>query len=216
MSKPPHIRTRVKVCGVTSAEDAAAAVALGVDALGLNCVPSSPRFVPPDGLARIASAVPAWVSLALVFQNPTQRQVEQALALLPHALCQFHGEEPPGFCRGFGRPYVKTVPPELMGDAAHMQEWHPGATLLLDQAGGGSGQPLDWAAIAPPQRPWALAGGLGPENAAQAMAVLSPWGLDLSSGVESSPGVKDAALMAELMRVVAREDGRRQEAGDGG
>lgn len=204
----PMTRTRVKICGITRPEDGAMAAALGADALGLVFYPPSPRFVALETAQRIVAALPPFVATVGLFVNAEPAAVRAVLSLIPLALLQFHGDEQPDDCAAFGLPYLKAVP---MGAGAVVQDYEQrfatAAGLLLDSHGGeqtgGSGQGFDWAQI-PTERhkPLILAGGLHPGNVAAAIRQVQPWAVDVSSGVETAKGIKDAELMRAFLRGV--------------
>lgn len=201
-------RVRVKFCGITRAEDARAAVALGADAIGLVFYAGSPRAVTlPQALA-VVSALPPFIARVGLFVDPRPEEVEMVLRVGGVDVLQFHGDEAPEFCRHFGRPYIKAlrVRPEM--DVRAAAEHHPdAAAVLLDthQEGlpGGTGKVFDWALV--PQhlpRPVILAGGLTPVNVAAAICRVRPYAVDVSGGIESAPGVKDAGLMRAFLHEV--------------
>ena len=201
-------RTRVKICGITRPEDGAMAAALGADALGLVFYPPSPRFVALETAQRIVAALPPFVATVGLFVNAEPAAVRAVLSLIPLALLQFHGDEQPDDCAAFGLPYLKAVP---MGAGAVVQDYEQrfatAAGLLLDSHGGeqtgGSGQGFDWARIpAERHKPLILAGGLHPGNVAAAIRQVRPWAVDVSSGVETAKGIKDAELMRAFLRGV--------------
>ena len=193
------MNVKVKICGITSAEDALAAVDAGADALGFMFYAPSPRCVTRETAAQITRQLPPFVAKVGVFLNPTVEEVRQAVAECGLDTLQFHGEEPPEFCRQFGLKALKAFRvqgPETLGVLPNYSD----ATWLLDSfvAGtrGGTGNTFNWeiAAQAVKLRGRViLAGGLTPENAAEAMRKVRPYGLDVSSGVESAPGKKDVA-----------------------
>lgn len=204
------MRVRIKVCGMTRAADVAEAARLGVDAVGLVFYPKSPRNVGIDQARELVAALPAFVTVTALFLDPDRDHVQRVLDNVRVELLQFHGGEPAEFCRGFGRPYIKAVP---MGGQVDVSEYalrHAGAAaLLLDShaAGqrGGTGMSFDWAALPKVEGPPVIvAGGLNPANVATAIRIVRPYGVDVSSGVESAPGVKDAGKMAEFVREVNR------------
>ncbi len=184
------LRTRIKICGITSLEDALAATEAGADALGFVFYPPSPRYVTPERAASICASLPPFIARVAVFANPTQEQVEQVLRAGGIDTLQFHGDESRAFCEGFARAYLKTarVRPEL--DLLNYLHPYANATgWLLDtyreDLFGGIGAAFDWSLIpAKLERPVILSGGLEPENVAAAIARLRPWGVDVSSGVE--------------------------------
>jgi len=200
--------TRVKICGITRIEDGLAAAQAGADAIGLVFVGKSPRHVTPDQAREIARALPPFISTVALFVNPTAAEVEAVLKTVRPDVLQFHGEEPPEFCRSFGVPYLKAfrVRPgvDLLQSAAlyaDAQGW------LLDAwseaAHGGTGERFDWDLIPLDlPRPTVLAGGLTPANVAEAVFKVRPWAVDVSSGVESSKGIKDAAKIAAFIKEI--------------
>jgi len=202
------LRVRVKVCGMTRSEDCAAAARLGVDAVGLVFYPKSPRHVGVEQARALVASLPAFVTVTALFLDPSQEQVQQVLDNVRVELLQFHGGEPAEFCRGFGRPYIKAVPMGSQADVAEYAHRHAGAAaLLLDShaagQGGGTGVSFDWAALPRFEGPpLILAGGLNPTNVATAIRIVRPYGVDVSSGVESKPGIKDADKMAAFVREV--------------
>lgn len=201
-------RTRVKICGITRPEDGAIAAELGVDAIGLVFYPPSPRFVDPETAQRIVATLPPLVTVVGLFVNAEPAAVRAVLSSIPLHLLQFHGDEGPEECAAFGLPYLKAVP---MGAGAQVPDYEQrfanASGLLLDSHGGqkmgGTGQGFDWTRI-PAQRkkPLILAGGLHPGNIAEAIRQVRPYAVDVSSGVESAKGVKDAELMRAFLQGV--------------
>lgn len=206
------LRTRVKICGMTRAEDARQAALLGVDAIGLVFYEKSPRHVTAPQAQSICEALPGLVSSVALFLNPEAGQVERVLKQVPVDLLQFHGTESADFCRSFERPYIKAL--GMAGNselAQQVAEYGDARGILLDSHGlgaaGGTGEAFDWSIIPEALREQIiLAGGLNLDNVAHAIQQIRPWGIDLSSGVESQPGIKDGALMAQLMNEVKRVD----------
>lgn len=200
------MRTRVKICGITRPEDGREAAELGADAIGLVFVARSPRNVELASARGICAALPPLTSTVGLFMNAEPDFVRAVLDQVPLNWLQFHGDETAEYCRSFGRPYIKALP---MGspDRVDYAAWPDASALLLDAhaAGGmgGSGQRLDWTALRPPDRPWILAGGLGPANVAEAVRSLRPTAVDVSSGVESAPGIKSGNLMNQFLRGVS-------------
>jgi phosphoribosylanthranilate isomerase len=201
-------RIRVKFCGITRAEDARTAVALGADAIGLVFYAGSPRAVTlPQAMAAVSGLPPFIVRVGL-FVDPRLEEVEMVLRLGGVDVLQFHGAEPPEFCRHFGRPYIKALRVRPQMDVRTEVEHHPdAAAVLLDthEAGvpGGTGRAFDWTLI--PRdlpRPIILAGGLTPANVAAAIRQVRPYAVDVSGGIESAPGVKDAGLMQVFLHEV--------------
>lgn len=204
--------TRVKICGITRAEDAVAAARLGADAIGLMFYPPSPRCVTLVQGRRIAAALPPFVTLVGVFVDPSPEQVRAALSQLPLHLLQFHGDEAPEFCAGFGLEYIKAARVRPGLDLVQYASRHGAARgLLLDAyvpgAHGGTGQSFDWSLI--PRDlplPLVLSGGLDASNVAEAVRRVRPWAVDVSSGVESARGIKDPARISAFIRGVRDAD----------
>lgn len=205
------MRTRIKICGLTRPDDVAAAAALGADALGFVCYPRSPRYVPSERLAELAARVPPLVTPVLLFVNAAAAEVNAALAAVPNALLQFHGDEDEAYCRQFQRPWLRAVRMAEGVDLLDCERRFPSAAGLLADAPsvayGGSGQSFDWSRV-PLRRgkPLVLAGGLTPATVAEAIARVRPWAVDVSSGVEAAPGIKDARRIEEFIAAVRAAD----------
>ena len=206
------MRTRVKICGITRCEDAAIAVDAGVDAIGLVFYEKSPRFVTLDAAAEISQSISPFVSRVALFKDAGQEQVESVLQHVEVDLIQFHGSEPAAFCESFTLPYIKAL--GMIGHERDAEFLHQGAStyasakaLLLDGhapgEAGGTGHSFDWASIASVEKPIVLAGGLNAENVKQAVETVRPYGVDVSSGVESSPGIKDKEKVMAFMQQLA-------------
>lgn len=202
------MRTRVKFCGITRPEDAAAAVRAGADAIGLVFYAHSPRHITVERAAGIARAMPPFVTVAGLFVDAPESEIAAVLDQVRLDLLQFHGDESPVACRRYGRRYIKAV---RMRDGVDLRvraaQYPDAAGLLLDawQEGvpGGTGRTFDWTRVpADVAQPLILAGGLTPDNVAQAIASARPYAVDVSGGIESLPGVKDAAKMQAFMRSV--------------
>jgi len=190
-------RTRVKLCGITRAEDGVAAALAGVDAIGLVFYPPSARWVTTTQAAEILAVLPPLVTTVGLFVDADPQQVRAVLAALPLDVLQFHGSESATYCESFGRPYIKAVAMADTDDVLAYSRQHPAArALLLDSHGGGrvggTGERFDWQRI-PPQldKPLILAGGLNPDNVAAAIRQVRPYAVDVSSGVEVTKGIKD-------------------------
>ncbi len=206
--------TRIKFCGITRVEDVRAAVDIGADALGFVFASGSPRQLDPSRFDVLLDAVPASVLPVALFRDAAAEQVAAVLARSPRLLAQFHGDETPEFCAGFGCPWWKAVPMGAIDDAA--LPIHVGALaaagcagLVFDSHGGvqtgGSGRRFEWSRIpAVLPAPLILAGGLGPETVADAVRRVRPYMVDVSSGVESAPGIKDHAKMRRFADEVFR------------
>ena len=207
-------RTRVKICGITRAEDGVAAGQAGADAIGFVFWPGSPRTVAVARARAIAAALPPFVTVVGLFVDPAPDEVRATLAALPLGLLQFHGAEPPELCRAFGRPYLKAVPVGGRATGAGLLEYaarYPDACGLLfdappsDGLPGGTGQTFDWDAL--PRdlpRPLVLSGGLTAANVGGAIRRLRPWAVDDSSGVEViGPGGKPVRGTKDPARIIA-------------
>jgi phosphoribosylanthranilate isomerase len=205
-------RTRIKICGITREQDLDAALSAGADAIGFVFYPPSPRFLDDARAAALARRVPAFVTRVGLFVNAEPATVRATLAEVPLELLQFHGEEDAAYCAQFGRPWIKAarVRPDL--DLLEFARRYPGASgLLLDayvEAYGGAGQTFDWSLI-PRQLPLPvlLSGGLHAANVGEGIRNLRPWAVDVSSGVESAKGIKDAAKIAAFVAAVKEADG---------
>ena len=202
------MQTKVKICGVTNVADALAATGAGADMIGLNFYEKSPRHVVPAQAAEIARALPPFVLKVGVFVNPTEAQVLEAVAACGLNLLQFHGDEDSAFCTQFGVMSVKAL---RVRDAESLQTLANFDTdaFLLDaysKAGlGGTGEKFNWELAVAVQKfgkPIFLAGGLTPENVADAVRQVRPFAVDVSSGVESAPGKKDAAKVRAFIAAV--------------
>ncbi|HSN17078.1 MAG TPA: phosphoribosylanthranilate isomerase [Gammaproteobacteria bacterium] len=193
---------------MTRLEDALTASRLGVDAVGLVFHPRSPRYIGIEQARTLAAGLPAFVTVTALFLDPSVEQVRQVVDNVRVELLQFHGGEPAEFCRSFNRPYVKAVPMGSHADVLEYTRRHAGAAaLLLDShsAGqsGGTGVSFDWNSLPKLDGPPViLAGGLNPSNVASAIRIVRPYGVDVSSGVETKPGIKDEAKMAAFVREV--------------
>lgn len=207
-------RTRIKICGITREEDLAAAVAAGADALGFVFYPPSPRYVTPQRAARLLAAVPAFVTRVGLFVNEPAGNVREILAQIPLDLLQFHGDEDAAYCAAFGRPWIKAARVKAGFDLLEYASAFAGAPgvcgLLLDahvEGYGGGGQTFDWSLI--PRAlplPVILSGGLHPGNVTEAVRAVRPWAVDVSSGVESARGIKDAQKITEFIAGVRNAD----------
>ena len=205
-------RTRVKICGITRLTDVEAAVAAGADALGFVFVPASRRSISVEAARHLVAKVPAFVQAVGLFTDPTVDWVETVIDQVGPDLLQFHGSETGRFCRQFGRPYIKAVSADLDDEARRgvMEEHHSARGFLIDSHAvsglGGTGHTFDWSRwprdMGRDRRPWILAGGLSPENVAEAIATLSPYAVDVSSGVEEAPGIKSSDKIHAFMRGV--------------
>jgi phosphoribosylanthranilate isomerase len=204
----PIGRTRVKICGITRVEDALAAAQAGADAIGLVFYEGSPRQVTVDQAAQIVAALPPCVTVVGLFVNAPRAEVEAVLSAVPIDLLQFHGEETPAACRGYGRRYMKAVRMREGVDlAVEAGRYADAAALLLDayvpDRHGGTGTRFDWTRVPTAlDKPVILAGGLTPDNVAQAIRQTRPYAVDVSGGVEAAKGIKDAIKMRAFVRNV--------------
>jgi phosphoribosylanthranilate isomerase len=200
--------TRVKMCGITRSQDGLVAAEAGADAIGLVFYAKSPRNVGLDQAASIVKVLPPFVTTVALFVNPQPSEVEAILRQVRPDVLQFHGEETPEFCRSFGVPYLKAARVRPQTDLLQFAAVYADAQgLLLDawsEAGhGGTGERFDWNMI--PEhlpKPIILAGGLSSANVLHAIGLVHPWAVDVSSGIEVSKGIKDAALIAAFMKEV--------------
>jgi len=204
-------RTRIKFCGLTRAEDVDVAVGLGVDFIGLVFAARSPRRLDLAQARAFRARIPAQIGAVALVMDQTGDEVRAILDQVRPDVLQFHGEEDEAYCSSFGMPYFKAV---AMGGDASTEAWAgyaSAAGLLLDShargGGGGTGRTFDWSRIPPSlDRPFLLAGGIGPDNVFDAIEAVHPWGLDVSSGIEAAPGEKDAAKMRRFVEEVRRAD----------
>lgn len=210
--------TRIKICGVTRAQDAHSAAASGADAIGLVFYPQSARAITAEQAVDIVSAVPPFVSVVALFVDEPIASIERILSLLPVDILQFHGDEPPEFCEQFDRPWVKALRvKDGLDVVAQCKRFSKARAVLLDswQEGmvGGTGKTFDWGlAQGPMPLPVVLAGGLNQDNVGEGITALRPAAVDVSGGVEVSPGIKDADRMRRFVAAVRMADqqtGRR-------
>lgn len=214
MSGDRMSRTRIKLCGLTSPDQVMLAAELGADAIGLVFYGPSPRYIETEVASRLAAGCPPFLSLTGLFVNPSVAEVEAVLDQVPLDCLQFHGDETDDFCRQFRRPWIKAVRVRPEMDIEQVLTQWPGARgLLLDawhpEHPGGTGLTFDWRLIPDAWRHRIiLAGGLTPDNVGTAIRQVSPWGVDVSGGIEHSKGKKDSALMAAFVAAVRQEDNR--------
>lgn len=201
---------RVKICGLTRPEDVRAAVESGADAIGLVFYPPSPRSVSPAQARALANEVPAFVTVVGLFVNPTREEVESVLEQVPLDLLQFHGDETPAFCAGFGRRWIKAIRVREAGEIEDaFADYRNAAGLLVDawdpERYGGTGKVFNWDLI-PQERPLPLilAGGLSSDNVSAAVEQVRPWAVDVSGGVEKDKGIKDIRKIRHFINEVHR------------
>lgn len=205
------MRTRVKICGITRPGDGVAAAQAGADAIGLVFYPKSPRYLSTERAVEIRDALPPFVQTVALFVNADAAQVAQVLGRVKPSVLQFHGDETPEFCAQFGAPFVKACRIRPGVDVVqYLQPFSRAAAWLVDSfvpEYGGVGESFDWSLV--PRglaRPLILSGGLDQKNVARAIQAVHPWGVDVSSGVESAKGIKDAGKMAAFVAEVRNAD----------
>lgn len=206
------MRTRIKICGITRAQDLRAAADAGADAFGLVFYARSPRCLAVEQARVLRRAAPAFLASVALFVNPAREEVERVLLGVRPELLQFHGEESPEFCRAFDWPYIKAGRVKPGVDLLEYWRRFSDASAWLADAWveeyGGVGTGFDWSLLpSQRERPLVLSGGLGPENVAAAIQRLRPWAVDVSSGVESAKGIKDASRIHAFVREVRNADG---------
>lgn len=201
-------RLRVKCCGITRVEDGTLAAALGADAIGLVFTRRSPRCVGLEQALAIRAALPPLVAAVALFMDDEPGWVREIVERIQPDLLQFHGDEDAGYAQQFGRRYLKAIAMAGNGDPTERMAAHPHAAgFLLDGhargEAGGRGRAFDWTRV--PRhtgRPWLLAGGLEADNVAAAVRAARPYGVDVSSGIESAPGIKDPLRMQRFIAAV--------------
>jgi phosphoribosylanthranilate isomerase len=199
--------TFVKICGITRLEDAQAAVAAGTSALGFIFWPGSPRFIEPELARRIISVLSPTVRAIGVFVDQPVEHVNEIADAVGLTDVQLHGDESLEYAQRMTRPVVKALPIDGEGTPA-LRNWPENVTILLDvhdpARRGGTGKVIDWATASgvAERRNVILAGGLTPENVRDAIAQVRPWGIDVSSGVETTPGIKDHGRLKALFEAV--------------
>jgi phosphoribosylanthranilate isomerase len=204
--------TLVKICGITRVEDALDAATLGATAVGFVFWPGSPRAIGPADARSIVDALPPLVTPVGVFVDQPEEEVSQIASDVRLGAVQLHGKEPPDYCRRLRRPVIKAFGVAASFDERLIDGYPLGITVLLDAqddvAHGGTGRLIDWARAAriAASRRVMLAGGLQPDNVEAAIARVRPFAIDVSSGVETSPGVKDRSKMRQLFDAVRRAD----------
>jgi phosphoribosylanthranilate isomerase len=204
-------RTRIKFCGITRIEDAVAACALGVDAIGLVLTARSRRHVSPLCAREIRRALPPFVAAVALFMDDEPGFIADAVATVQPDILQFHGSETQEECLRFEMPYLKAIAMEGGDAAAQLREHTAAVGFVFDAhapgAPGGGGRVFDWSRIPrEPARPTILAGGLTCDNVGAAIRAVRPYAVDVSSGIESAPGIKDAERMRRFVDEVGRAD----------
>lgn len=202
--------TLVKICGITRVEDALDAAALGASAIGLVFWPASPRTIDPISARAIVDALPPLVTPVGVFVDQPQAEVDRIAGEVRLGAVQLHGRETPAYCARIRRPVIKAFGVDASFDEAAMEPYPAGVTVLLDakddQKRGGTGRRIDWtvAARVAARRRIMLAGGVDAGNVEEAIRTVRPFAIDVSSGVERAPGLKDHAKMRALFEAVKR------------
>ncbi|MGH8159056.1 MAG: phosphoribosylanthranilate isomerase [Rhodanobacter sp.] len=213
-------RTRIKCCGMTRVEDALLAAELGTDAIGVVLTARSKRQVTLVQARKIVAAMPPFVATVALFMDDDADLVRRVLDDVQPTLLQFHGSESDDWCAQFGHPFLKAV---AMGEGTaalpQLRDYPRAVGLLLDGHGvgeaGGSGKSFDWSLRpADLMQPWILAGGLNPDNVAAAVRIAQPWAVDVASGIEVSPGVKDAVKMAAFIAAVRQASSQERHSRD--
>jgi phosphoribosylanthranilate isomerase len=206
-------RTRIKICGLTREADVDAAVEAGADAVGFVLYEKSPRHVGPARAAELAKRLPPFVTPVILLVNAHDTDVAAAVASLPLALLQFHGDESPQRCDAAARPYLRAA---RMGEGFDLldfaQQFSNAQAILLDahvEGYGGGGKVFDWSLIpANVPSPVVLSGGLHAGNVTEGILQVRPWAVDVSSGVEAAKGIKDAVLIRRFCDAVREADAR--------
>lgn len=200
---------KIKICGITNGDDALAAAAFGADALGFIFYKKSPRYVEPEKAADIISQLPPIIMPVGLFVNEREEKIREIQSLTCIQTIQLHGDESPEFCQRFGARVIKAFQVKDKETIKHMSQYHVGAFLLdsyHDGQRGGTGTTFDWhlAVVAKTLGRVILAGGLTPENVAEAVKLVQPYAVDVASGVEREPGIKDHAKMKKFITEVRR------------
>ena len=211
------MRTRVKICGITRPEDAIVAARSGADAIGLVFYEKSPRYIDQDTARLIIDSLPAYVTIVGLFVNHSGDQVKSIAQNLGLDLLQFHGDETPAECEATGLAYMKAVrvkDEKTVNDA--IAQYSSARSLLVDSYDknrfGGTGESFNWDLLPKSsEMPLVLAGGLNPGNVTQAVEAVQPWAVDVSSGVESAPGIKSESLIKKFIEGVNNVDARRRD-----
>ena len=208
-------RTRVKICGITRLQDALYAVESGADSIGLNFHRSSPRFIDIEQALMIRRQIPPFINVTALLMNENDDWVAQVVHQVRPDSLQFHGSESVDTCEIWQLPYLKVIPMGSVADPVkYAQEYGSAQGFLFDSnaAGrqGGSGDTFDWSKIPSSFNfPMVLAGGINASNVAEAIVQVNPWGVDVSSGVETSKGIKSADLIDQFILEVNRGDDRK-------
>ena len=203
--------TRIKFCGITRDEDVVVAASLGVNALGFVFCPTSPRAIDVATAINLLVNCPPFITRVGLFMNQKASTIKQIVASVPLDLLQFHGQESEQFCNSFERPYIKSIAMGNGDNAIGINDYPSASALLLDSnvpgEGGGTGKSFAWDTIPSNiHQPVILAGGLDASNVAQAIQAVSPYAVDVSSGIEVAKGVKDKNKMSQFVAAVRAVD----------
>jgi phosphoribosylanthranilate isomerase len=205
------MKIKIKICGMTRAQDIQTAVTCQVDAIGLVFVSRSPRFIGLEKAARLAADIPSGTECVGLFMDDSETWIRQVCSQVPVTCLQFHGSENNAFCQSFGLPWIKTI---AMANSETVKikytSWPQACALLLDGHAhgeqGGQGKAFDWNLQPETEQKIILAGGLNANNVATAISQFQPWAVDVSSGLESAPGIKDAQLIKRFCNEVRKFD----------
>lgn len=201
--------TKVKVCGITNSEDALCAVRLGASALGFIFYEKSPRFITPREAGEVIRQIPPFVTKVGVFVNAEATSLREAKEIAGFDVYQFHGDETPEFCATFGEDYIKVIRVKNAGSLDAINLYDTDAFLFdtySPDAYGGTGENFSWDVLARRKledKFVILSGGLNPDNVRDAISAVDPYAVDVSSGVESSPGIKDHTKLERFMEAVS-------------
>jgi len=204
--------TEIKICGITSLKDALCAAACGADAVGFIFHPASPRYIAPEKAREIIARLPEGIATVGIFVNRKREEVEQTLEACGLDLIQLHGDESSAYCRRFPpERVIKAVSPGTPEALRTLDAYHVRAILIdARDAGryGGTGKQADWnlAIKIREKRPLILAGGLDPGNIEEALAAVAPQAVDINSGCESAPGIKDHTLMRRIVGLIRKRE----------
>ena len=206
-------RTRIKICGIKDEAGLFAAADCGADAVGFVFVEASPRYIKPEDAWKLAGLLPPMVATVGLYQNPGVDDFAEVEQVCPTTLTQLHGNERDQIVEMIGPDLIKAIkfdPETIAGRLKHYDEFPEVSAILIDGSAGGEGEAFDWNLLAPHMKhvakPIILAGGLTPENVGEAIRIVRPFAVDVSSGVERERGVKDPELIAAFCRAVVKAD----------
>lgn len=209
------MRTRIKICGLRTSQAVQTCVESGADAVGFVFYAPSPRAVTPSEAKSLACQLGPWMTPVALFVNPSESEVDNVLKAIPNALLQFHGDESPAFCAQFAQPFMKAIRmKEGVNLKFELDRFKMAQGVLVDSWSehfGGSGHTFDWSLLAEVSgigTPLILSGGLTDGNVAEAIKQVKPYGVDVSSGVESNRGVKSSEKIASFCKAVRLADSK--------